>query len=273
MLRPKFYSNAIGRYAYVLHVLHPILFFLQFFVHRIQIARTKAALQPDSYVVRFADGSTRRYGGFVKDCVTIGQLSNSVVTDQGTTSHGCRSEFREYGPRPRLMCGGVLCDNSALCESFRAGSSSRGGSGGGGVEAAVEADFVFDFAMIRNEDMQTESYVVRFADGSTQRFGGFVKNTVTVGQLAKSVATGKGRIDDNSVFLPFGHQPRLMFVGVLCEDSALCESFRVGSSGSGSGRGSGSSSSGCGGAEAAASADFVFDVVCFPPCVGALCAA
>jgi hypothetical protein len=122
-----------------------ILFFLLFCNHCIQIARAKAAVQPDSYVVRFADGSTQRYGGFVKDRVTTRQLLISVVTDKGDIHYGSVSEFDEYGPRPRLMCDGILCDHSALCESFRAGSSSGGSVGGGGAEATVAADFVFDF--------------------------------------------------------------------------------------------------------------------------------
>ena len=103
---------------------------------------------------------------------------------------------------------------------------------------------------------QTETYTVRFADGSTQRFGGFVKKSVTITQLANSVATGESRIVDGSLFSPFGHQPRLIFGGALCDDSALCESFRVGSS---------SVVGGGGGAEAAAADDLVFDVVCCPP--------
>jgi hypothetical protein len=87
---------------------------------------------------------------------------------------------------------------------------------------------------------------------------------VTIVQLANSVATGKGRIDDGSVFCPLGHQPRLMFGGVLCDYSALCESFRVG--GGSSGSSGGSSGGGCA-AEAAAADDLVFDVVCCPPFV------
>jgi hypothetical protein len=156
------------------------------------------------------------------------------------------------------MFGGVLCDVWALCESFRVGSSS--GSSGGGAVAAAADDFIFDVVAA-----QTESYVVRFFDGSTQRFGGFAKEFVTIAQLANSVATGSSRIDDGSVAAattginrnPLGHQPRLMFGGVLCDVWALCESFRVGSSSGSSG----------GRAEAAAADDLVFDVVCCPPCV------
>jgi hypothetical protein len=121
---------------------------------------------------------------------------------------------------------------------------------------------LFSFHMFVNHFFQiaaeTENYTVRFADGSTQRFGGFVKKSVTITQLANCVATGESRIVDGSVFPPYGHQPRLIFGGVLCVDSALCESFRVGSS---------SVVGGGGGAEAAAAGDLVFDVVCRLPCV------
>jgi hypothetical protein len=127
---------------------------------------------------------------------------------------------------------------------------------------------LFQIAQIKAAEIAT--YFVRFGDGSTQRFCCCGKKNVTIRQLANCVATGKGRIDDGSVFSPFGHQPRLIFGGVLCGDSDLCESFRVGSSGgssSGSGGSSSSSSVVGGGAEAAAADDLVFDVVCCPPCV------
>jgi hypothetical protein len=121
---------------------------------------------------------------------------------------------------------------------------------------------LFSFHMFMNHFVQiaaeTETYTVRFADGSTQRFGAFVKKSVTITHLANCVATGESRIVDGSLFSPFGHQPRLIFGGVLCDDSALCESFRVGSS---------SVVGGGGGAEAAAADDLVFDVVYCPPCV------
>jgi hypothetical protein len=97
------------------------------------------------------------------------------------------------------------------------------------------------------------AYLVRFFDGSTHRFGGFDKECATISQLAECVATGRGRIDDGSVFRSLGHQPRLTSCGMVCDETAICESFRV-SSGSSSGD------------EAAAASDIVFDVVSCPPC-------
>jgi ubiquitin len=206
-------------------------------------AKAAAALK---YAVRFPDGSEQRFLG--EHIKTIGDLKMRIA--EGLAVDHCMDCARRFEAIPvalqLLRCKGSTCnDAEVITEKYPETMI---------YESGKKAHF-FDLEILP----ASVAYVVRFCDGSTHRFGGFDKKCATIRQLAECVATGKGRIDDGSVFRSLGHQSRLTCCGMLCDETALCESFRV----------SGGSSSG---GEAAAAADIVFDVVRCPFATIACCA-
>jgi hypothetical protein len=193
---------------------------------------------PLKYAVQFPDGSRPWFLG--EHIKTIGDLKMRIA--EGLAVGHCMRCACRFEAIPvalqLLRCKGSTCnDAEVITERYPETMI---------LEHGVKAHFDLEILPA------SVAYVVRFFDGSTHRFGGFDKKCATINQLAECVATGRGRIDDGSVFRSLGHQSRLTCCGMVCDEAALCESFKV----------SGSSSSGD---EAAAAADIVFDVVSCPP--------
>jgi hypothetical protein len=215
-----------------------------------------------AYLVKFPNGSMVSFHkdatlkGERKDVRTIADLKTRISEGlaPSTDCDCCGQSTQTFEGVPvalqRLSYKGQVCKDTAqfhidFPETHATGTTPQSG-------------IFFDLEIL--PAFSSVAYVVCFCDGSTHRFGGFNKKCATISQLAECVATGRGRIDDGSVFRSLGHPSRLTCCGMICDETILCESFRV----------SGSSSSGDG---AAAAADIAFVVVSCPPASITCCGA
>jgi hypothetical protein len=164
------------------------------------------------FPVTFPDGSQQNYQGFIC-CRDKVLLLKQRIADQRD------AKLRPPVEQQRLRFKGVeLRDDDTLCNVFVHDES---------YELSHTA------LSIELEMLTAAVYCVRFTDGCTRRFGGFYKESATIGQLASIVATGEGCVDDKLEPRALGHRPRLMSRGVICRDEDLCEAFRVGGVGDG----------------------------------------